>query len=84
MKNAFYFTLKALFVLGKFTFLSRLFGYVEKQLDKKAMVNFKIMTSHAGQQIITIHILASISRSKGNRTMKFVQLIEYNMRKILF
>ena len=25
-----------------FKFLSRLFGYVEKQLDKKAMVNFKI------------------------------------------
>ena len=30
MKNAFYFTLKALFVLRIFKFLSRLFGYVEK------------------------------------------------------
>ena len=42
MKNAFYSMLKALFVLGIFTFLSCLFNYVEKQLDKKAMANFKI------------------------------------------
>ena len=33
MKNNFYFTLKALFVLKMFTFLSRFFGYVEKRLD---------------------------------------------------
>ena len=38
MKNAFYFMLKALFVLEIFT----LFGYVEKRLDKKADFNFKI------------------------------------------
>ena len=38
MKNAFYFMLKALFVLEIFT----LFGYVEKRLDKKVDVNFKI------------------------------------------
>ena len=30
MKNAFYFTLKALFVLKVFKFLSLLFGHVEK------------------------------------------------------
>ena len=34
--------LKALFVLEIFTFLSWLFGYVEKWLDKKTMVIFKI------------------------------------------
>ena len=34
--------LKALFVLEIFTFLSLLFGYIEKRLDKKAKVNFKI------------------------------------------
>ena len=39
-KNAFHFTLKALFVLEIFTFLSWLFGYAEEQLDKKTMVNF--------------------------------------------
>ena len=41
-KNAFYFTLKALFVLKIFKFLSWLFGHVEKRLDYKAKVNFKI------------------------------------------
>ena len=40
------------------------------------------MTLHFGQQIITIHILSNISRSKDNHTMKFGQLIEYNMRNI--
>ena len=35
MKNSFYFTLKALFVLQIPKFLSRLFGYVAKRLDKK-------------------------------------------------
>ena len=29
---------------------------------------------------IVIHIIAIISRSKGNQTMKFGQLIKYNMR----
>ena len=34
--------LKALFVLEIFTFLSWLFGYVEKRLGKEVKVNFKI------------------------------------------
>ena len=34
--------LKVIFVLEILSFLSWRFGYVEKQLDKKAMVNFKI------------------------------------------
>ena len=42
MKNAFHFTLKALFVLKIFKFLSCLFGHVEKRLDWKDQVNFKI------------------------------------------
>ena len=33
MKNAFYFTLKALFVLKIFKFLSSIFGHVEKPHD---------------------------------------------------
>ena len=32
--------------------------------------------------LIRIHILANISRSKVNQTMKFGQLIEYNLRNI--
>ena len=42
MKNAFYFMLKSLFVIEIFTFLSSHFGNIEKRLDKKAMINFKI------------------------------------------
>ena len=33
-------------------------------------------------QIIAIHILSNISRSRGNQTMKFGHLIEYNVRNI--
>ena len=42
MKNAVYFTLKALFVLKIFKILSSLFGHVKKWLDWKNKVNFKI------------------------------------------
>ena len=38
--------------------------------------------SQPAQQTITIHILANISRSKGNQTLKFGQLIEYNLKNI--
>ena len=40
------------------------------------------MTSQPGKKTITIHILPNISRS--NQTMKFVQLIEYNVGNIFF
>ena len=40
------------------------------------------MTSQPGSKAIAIHILVNISRSKGNQTIKFGQLIEYNMRNI--
>ena len=36
------------------------------------------MTSEHGLQTTAIHILPNISQSKGNQTMKFGQLIEYN------
>ena len=36
------------------------------------------MTSQTDLQTIAIHILPSISRGKGNQTMKFDQFIEYN------
>ena len=41
------------------------------------------MTSQTGQQIIAIHILANISRSKGKQTMKFGKLIKYSIRNNL-
>ena len=40
------------------------------------------MMSQPGYQTVIIHILPNISRSKDNQTMKFVRLIEYNMRNI--
>ena len=40
------------------------------------------MRSQSGKQTIVIHILPNISQSKGNQTLNFGQLIEYNMRKI--
>ena len=40
------------------------------------------MTSKAGKQTIAVHILSNISRSKGNQTKKFGQLIELTMRSI--
>ena len=40
------------------------------------------MTPQTGQQIIKIHILSDISRSKGNQTVKFGQLIEYNKKNL--
>ena len=41
MKNNFYFTSNALFVLKIFKFLSWLLGHVVKRLDNKYKVNFK-------------------------------------------
>ena len=35
------------------------------------------MTSHTGKQVIIIHILPNISRSKGNQAIKFSHLIAY-------
>ena len=84
IKNAFYFMLKAVFVLKIISFLSSLFGYVEKRLDKKVKVNFKMydVTELITITIITIHMLSKISRSKCKQTMEFCQQIEYNMRNI--
>ena len=40
------------------------------------------MTSHTGKQVIIIHILPNISRSKGNQAIKFSHLIAYKARNI--
>ena len=39
------------------------------------------MTSQPSLQIITKYLLPNISRSKGNQTMKFGHLIQYNKGK---
>ena len=40
------------------------------------------MPSQPGKETIATHILATISRSKSHQTMKFGQLIEYNIKNI--
>ena len=52
-------------------------------LIRKIKIIWKFMTSQPGQQTITIHILSNISRSKGNQTLKYGQVIEYDKRNIL-
>ena len=42
------------------------------------------MTSHTGKQVIVIHILPNISRSKGNQAIKFSHLIAYKVKNIFF
>ena len=66
MKNVFYFTFKALFVLKIFQFLSCLFCLI-----RKIRLIFKFMTSQPWKQIIVIHMLSIILRTEGNQTMKF-------------
>ena len=41
------------------------------------------MTSQPDYKTTVIHILLNVSRNKGNQTMKFRQLIKYNMRNII-
>ena len=66
-EKSFYFIFmsKAPFFLKIFTFLFCLFGY-ESGLSRKLSLIWKFMTSHTGQQIITIHILSIASRSESN------------------
>ena len=42
MEIAFHFMLKVRFILEIFTFLSSIFDYGEKRLDKKTMINFNM------------------------------------------
>ena len=80
MKNAFYFLLKIVFVLKIFKFL--IFTFLvkwENGLMRKLRLISKFMTLLSGKQAIVIHVLSNIPRCKGNQTMKFGQLIEYNV-----
>ena len=80
-ENAFYFILKAFFVLQIFRFLSRLFGHVGKTAWlEKIRLTSKFMASQRGLQTIAIHIFPNISQTKGNQAMKCGQLIEYYKR----
>ena len=79
MKNAFYFTLKAIFV---FNFCLDFLVIYKNGLIKKISFILKVMMSQLGKKTISIHILPNISRTKGNQTIKFGQLRKCNTRNI--
>ena len=54
----------------------------KKDLIRKIRSVSEFITSQPGRPTIAIHILPNISRSKDNQTMKFDQLVEYNMGNI--
>ena len=53
---------------------------LENGLMRKLRLISKFMMSETGKLIIAIHILPNFSRRKGDQTMKFGQLKEYNTR----
>ena len=79
MENAFYSKLKALSFLRYSHFCPDFLVIQKNGLIKKLWLISKFMTSQTGQQIVTIHDLLYISRSKSNQTMKFSQLKECNV-----
>ena len=74
MKNVSYFILKAIFVLEIFKFVSWLFSYVEKRLDVKAEVYFKIHDAIERTANTYNTYISNISRGKSNQIMKSGQL----------
>ena len=55
----------------------------KNDLIRKIRFISKFKASQPGKKTITIHILRNISKRKRNQTIKFGQLIEYNMRNII-
>ena len=53
-------------------------------LIKKIRSLSRFMTSQPGKETILIYVMSNISRSQGNQTMKFGQLIEHKLRNIFF
>ena len=53
------------------------FMHAGKWFDETAKVNLKVYDVINRELTITIHILPNISRSKGNHTQKFSQLIKF-------
>ena len=82
--NSFYFVLKLYFVLEILIFPFCLFGYVEKRLDKKAIVSFNIygVTGWTANDCKTQ--LPDISRSKDNQSMTFGRLIHFRPMFLLW
>ena len=69
-----YFMFKALFFFRCLNFCPDFLVMYKNCLIRKLRLISKFMTSHTGQQIITIRIFPNTSRNKDNQTMKFGQL----------
>ena len=65
-----------------YVFVTTFWSCRKNCLIRKIRLTSKFMTSRPGLQTIAIHRLCNISQSKGNQTMKFGQLIEYNRKNI--
>ena len=81
MKNAFYFTFWFSWYLNfclEFSVMSK------NGLTGKIRLISNFMTSQPGWWTIAIHILTNISRSKSHRAMTFGQLMDRNMKNMLF
>ena len=78
MKNAFYFTLKAVFFLKMFKLLSWFFGHIENSLTRKIRLISKFTTSQPDKQTNVIHILQYHQYLKKQR-----QSVRYNMKNIV-
>ena len=63
-------------------FVTIFWSYGKNGLIRKIRLTSKFMVSQTGLQTIAIHLLPNISQSKGNQTIKFGQLIEYNKKNI--
>ena len=82
LKKMSYFPYKSSFY-KIFKFSSWLFRLCQKTTwYKTTKVNFKICDDTSWKQIITVHMLSNISRSKCNQTMKFGRLIECDVSNI--
>ena len=83
MKTAIYFMLKARLFIRYLNFCIDFLARLENGWIRKLRLVSRFMTSHTGQQIITIHILPTISGSKSNQAMK-CGMLKKRSQKVFF
>ena len=82
-ENCFLFHLKSSFRSQDiYDFVTTFWRCGKNGLIRKIRSTSKFMMSQPGLQTIAMEILPNISQSKGNQTVKFDRLIEYNKRNI--
>ena len=70
MKNAFYFTLKALLSQEIYFFFLTFWSCRKNGFIRKISLISEFMMSQPGKQAISIHLLHNISRRKSNQAIK--------------